>query len=56
MEHLNPGFLQLGLLALAFGALQLWWLSSTLPGRDLRRARSAGEFRRSLERIWADHP
>ena len=30
MDHLNSGYLQLGLFALAFGGLQLWWISSTL--------------------------
>jgi hypothetical protein len=53
MEHLNWGYLQLGLFALAFGGLQVWWISSTLRKRDLARPMSEGEFRRSLERIWA---
>ena len=30
MEHLNSGYLQLGLFALAFGGFQVWWISSTL--------------------------
>jgi len=53
MDRLNSGYLQLGLLALAFGGLQIWWISSTLRKRELARPMSEGEFRRSLERIWA---
>ena len=53
MDHLNSGYLQLGLFALAFGGLQVWWISSTLRKRTLARPMSEGEFRRSLERIWA---
>ena len=53
MDHPNWGYLQLGLFALAFGGLQVWWISSTLRKRDLARPLSEGEFRRSLERIWA---
>ncbi len=53
MDHLNSGYLQLGLFALVFGGLQIWWISSTLRKRDLARPMSEGEFRRSLERIWA---
>ncbi len=51
MEHLNWGYIQLGLLALAFGGLQVWWISSTLRTRGLARPLSAKGFRRSLERI-----
>lgn len=53
MEHLNWGYLQLGLVALAFGGLQVWWISSVFRKRDLAKPLSAGEFRKSLERIWA---
>lgn len=53
MEHQNWGILQLGLFALAFGGLQVWWISSTLRRRERTRPMSEGEFRRSLERIWA---
>jgi hypothetical protein len=53
MDHLNLGYLQLGLFALAFGGLQVWSISSTLRKRDLARPLSDDEFRRSLERIWA---
>ena len=28
MEHLNWGYIQLGLVALAFGGLQVWWIGS----------------------------
>jgi len=53
MEHLNAGYLQLGLVALVFGGLQIWWIGSTIWKRDLARPLSEGEFRKSLERIWA---
>ena len=49
----NWGYLQLGLFALAFGGLQVWWIGSTIRKRDLARPMSEAEFRRSLERIWA---
>jgi len=51
MDHLKLGYLQLGLFALAYGGLQVWWISSTLRKRDLARPMNEGEFRRSLERI-----
>jgi hypothetical protein len=53
MDHLNSGYIQLGLFALAFGGLQIWWISSTIRKRDLARPLREREFRRSLERIWA---
>jgi hypothetical protein len=53
MEHLNWGYIQLGLVALVFGGLQVWWISSIFRKRNLARPLSEGEFRRSLERIWA---
>lgn len=53
MVPLKAGSLPLGLLALAFGALQIWWIGSILRSRDLARPMSEGEFRRTLERIWA---
>ena len=28
METLNWGYIQLGLVALAFGGLEVWWISS----------------------------
>jgi hypothetical protein len=56
MDHLNWGYLQLGLFALAFGGLQIWWISRTLRKRELARPLSEGEFRRSLERNWAKRP
>jgi hypothetical protein len=52
MEHIHWGYLQLGLVALAFGGLQVWWISSVFRRRDLARPLSDGEFRKSLERIW----
>jgi len=56
MDQLNWGYLQLGLFALAFGGLQIWWIGSTLRKRELARPLSEGEFRQSLERIWAKRP
>ena len=53
MEHLNWGYLQLSLVALAFGGLQVWWIGSIFRKRDPARPLSEGEFRKSLERIWA---
>ncbi len=53
IENLNSGYLQLGLFALAFGSLQVWWISSVLRRRYRARPMSEGEIRRSLERIWA---
>jgi hypothetical protein len=52
MGYLNWGYLQLGLIALAFGGLQVWWIGSTLRRRELTRSMSESEFRRSLERTW----
>jgi hypothetical protein len=52
MEHLNWGCVQLGLVALVFGGLQVWWIGSTIRKRDLARPMSEREFRKSLERIW----
>jgi ABC-type uncharacterized transport system fused permease/ATPase subunit len=56
MDHHNWGYLQLGLVALAIGGLQVWWIGSTLRKRNLARPMSEGEFRRSLERILAKRP
>lgn len=53
MEDLNWGYVQLGLVALVFGGLQVWWIGSTLRKRELARPLSEGEFRKTLERIWA---
>jgi len=52
IDHLNWGYVQLGLFALAFGGLQIWWISSTLRGRRLARPMNEQEFRKSLEKIW----
>ena len=53
MEHLNSAHLQLGLFAMVFGGLQVWWIGSTLRRRNPPRPLSEGEFRKTLERIWA---
>jgi len=52
MEHLNTGYLQLGLVALAFGGLQVWWISRVFWRRHLARPLSEGVFRKTLEQIW----
>jgi hypothetical protein len=54
MDHLNWGYIQLGLVTLAFGGLQVWWISSVFRRRDLTPPLSEGQFRQSLERIWED--
>jgi hypothetical protein len=56
MDRLHWGYLQLGLVALAFAGLQVWWISRVFKRRDLERPMSEGEFRRSLGRIWAKRP
>ena len=53
MKHLNWGLLQLGLVALVFGGLQLWWISSIFRRKELARPLSASGFRKSLELIWS---
>jgi hypothetical protein len=53
IDQLKWGYVQLGLFALAFGGLQIWWISSTLRGRRLARPMQEQEFRKRLERIWA---
>ncbi len=52
METLNWGYIQLGLVALAFGGLQVWWISRVFWIRILARPLYEGEFRKALERIW----
>ena len=52
IEYLNSGYIQLGLVALVFGGLQVWWVSSVFRRHDLARPLSEGEFRKSLEQIW----
>ena len=53
MENLNWGYVQLGLVALVFAGLQVWWIGSVFRRRDLARPLSEREFRKTLERIWA---
>jgi hypothetical protein len=53
VETLNWGNLQLGLVALAFGGLQLCWISSPFRKRELVRPLGEGEFRKALEEIWS---
>jgi hypothetical protein len=52
MDHLNWGYIQLGLVALAFGGLQVWWICSTLRKQRAPRPLGEREFRKALERIW----
>ena len=57
MDQFTAGYWQLGLLALVFAGLQLWWIGSTLRRnrqRDLARPLSEREFKRSLERMFKD--
>ena len=53
MENLNWGYIQLGLVALAFAGLQVWWISRIFRRRDLAKPLTEKDFRRSLEQIWA---
>ena len=53
MDHLNWGYLQLGLVAIAFGGLQVWWISRIFRRRDLAKPMTEKDFRKSLEQIWA---
>ena len=52
MHQLNWGYLQLGLVALIFGSLQVWWIGSVFRRRELAKPLSEEAFKRSLERIW----
>jgi ABC-type uncharacterized transport system fused permease/ATPase subunit len=54
MAALHLGYLQLGVLYLVFGGLQLWWIGSVFRWRHLAQPMSEGEFRRTLERMWAN--
>ena len=49
MDHLNWGYLQLGLFALAFGDLQGWWISSMIRKWDLALPLING---RSARLLW----
>ena len=53
MENLNWGYIQLGLVALAFGGLQVWWISRIFRRRDLDKPMTEKDFRKSLEQIWS---
>jgi hypothetical protein len=53
MENLNWGYIQLGLFALVFGGLQIWWISRIVSRRDLAKPLPEKDFRKSLEKIWA---
>jgi hypothetical protein len=53
MESLNWGYIQLGLVALIFSGLQIWWIGSVFWKRE---PLSEDAFRKSLEKIWAKEP
>ena len=53
MENLNWGYIQLGLVALAFAGLQIWWISRIAGRRNLAKPMTEKDFRKSLEKIWA---
>ena len=53
IENLNWGSIQLGLFALVFGGLQVWWISSVFGKRELAKPMSESAFRKTLERIWS---
>ena len=52
MENLNWGYVQLALVALAFGGLQIWWISRIFSRRNLAKPMTERAFRKSLEKIW----
>ena len=57
MDQFNAGYWPLGLVALVFAGLQLWWIGSMLRRNrqyGLARPMSEREFKRSLERIFKD--
>jgi len=56
LDDLNWGSIQLGLVALAFGGLQIWWISRIFKSRTLAKPLSEKDFRKSLEQIWAKRP
>jgi hypothetical protein len=53
MGNLNWGYIQLGLVALAFAGLQIWWIGSVFWKRELAKPMSESAFRKTLERIWS---
>ena len=53
MDHLNSGYVQLGLFALAFGGLQVWWIGNVFKKQRTPRRMGEGESCKTLERIWA---
>ena len=53
IDNLNWGYIHLGLLALVFAGLQVWWISSVFWKRDRARPMSEAAFRKTLERIWS---
>ena len=53
MDPLIWGYLQLGLVAVVFAFLQVWWISRVFRRRDLAKPLAEKDFRKSLEQIWA---
>jgi len=53
MDPLIWGYLQLGLVAVVFAFLQVWWISRVFRRRDLAKPLAEKDFRKSLEQSWA---
>jgi len=51
MDHLNWGYLQLVLVTLVSGGLQVWWIGSRFRRRNLARPVSKGEVKRTLRNL-----
>ena len=49
---LQNGWAELAVLAFAFVALQIWWLTAISRRRRLAQPLTEQEFRQVLERIW----
>lgn len=52
MDQLNWGYIQLGVVAIAFAGLQLWWIGCVFRKRERSSPHTNKVFRRSLEAIW----
>ena len=42
----------MGMVALVFCGLQVWWIGSVFWKQKLARPLNEGEFRKATERIW----
>ena len=45
MDQLNWGYIQLGVVALAFAGLQVWWIGSVFKKRERAKLMAASLFR-----------